>query len=314
MEISRTANRRRGWILRRGLWLVAIVPFVVSCGGSASSGNKGALKLRIDETYVANVPENEQLALREANSDLYQARREVARARAAKERVVADVTIAKFENEQAVLARRAAEVSLRAAQKRAYLPEIRQSEMAMAIAVARAKAAKAKLRHRRVSLVHWKEEVRYRTSHAYAMEAKYELEKALLAQRHQIQPMGFSVDRFQQQYHQRMALAKALEIRARERRLEADSAHMSWLTLGRQADAVERSNRGLPPQRAPAPVPLAPEPSPVLEPSESEPPPELEPSESDPPPESEPEPTPDPPEPVFVPGPAFESNENRWPE
>ena len=251
------------------------------------------------------MPEGEQVALRQANSDLFEARGEVARARAAQDRVAADVTIAKFENEQAVLARRAAEVSLRASRKRAYLPEIRADEMAMASALAQAKAAKAKLAHRRASLVYWKEEVRYRTAYAYAIEAKYELEKALLAQRHQIQPKGFSVDKFQQQYHQRMAQAKALEIRASERRLVADSAHTSWQTLERRAKEVDRHSRARPPEPAP---PF--EPAPASEPASAPPP------ASEPPPESEPEPTPDsdPPEPVFAPGPAFESKENPWPE
>lgn len=277
MKILRTVNPKQCWRVSGGLLLVAIVPvFLVACGGS-SSKELGALKLRIDDTYVANLPENEQVALRQANQELFQARRELARAEAAKERTEADLKIAKFENEQAVLARRAAEVGLRAAEKRAFLPEVRKGELALASANANSKAAKANVQQWQASLVHRKEDLRYRKRHTHAMEAKYEFEKARLAQRHQIQPAGISVEQFEQQFHNRMALAKSSEISVRERLREAETAKASWLSLDRRAKEVERNVRasrdavepGAPPRTEPEPEPgppPAPEPTPEPEP------------------------------------------------
>jgi hypothetical protein len=194
---------------------------------------------------------SEQRRVIHAEEDQALARRERARAQVEYKQSTTLLKIAKYEEKQADFTRRAARTRLLSAESRANKREMRIAKSDFAMADSQLKAASAKLQDMQASQAYLKAELAYRAAHERAMEARYELEKARLAAEHQIEPKGFSLDKYERQFHDRMAQATTKRIRAKEKRVAANAAHDRWLALEQAAQEIRMKNGGRAPPAAP---------------------------------------------------------------
>jgi hypothetical protein len=223
----------------------------VACGGG-SSHEAEPLKTRISERYIAGLSMSEQRPVIHAEEELALARREGARAEVEYKQSATLLTVAKYEEEQAELAVRAARETYRAAQDRANKKEMRAAQSDIRWADAQQQRASTKLLRMQTRRAYLKAELGYRAAYSRAMEARYELEKARLAAAHQIEPKGFSLAEYERQFHERMAQAKSKQLRIKEKRQAANLAHDRWLAFELEAEEFQENVRA-PPDYAPTP-------------------------------------------------------------
>lgn len=223
-------------------WICSLGLALSACGGDKNKSSS-PIKTTLGEHYLAGIPASEQQDVVDAEQAVAAARRELARVRTEYEHSATLVKLAEYELEQAELEEQAAQLRLELARKRAHLPEIDNARRVLAAASARRAAKEAKLDEAERHRDYLAAELRYRTAHERAMKARHELEKARLARSHQIEPEGFSITRYEEQYYDRMARAKNARLRAREKRDSATRARDRWIALEDRAHHAEQKNR-----------------------------------------------------------------------
>ena len=223
----------------------------MACGG-APRHEDGPLETRLSERYIAGLPVSEQRPVIHAEDELALARREGATAEVEYKQSATLLTVAKYEEEQADLAVRAAREKYRAAQDSANKKQMRAAQSDIRWAEAQQQRAATKLLRMQTRRAYLKAELGYRAAYSRAMEARYELEKARLAAAHQIEPKGFSLLEYERQFHERMAQARSKQLRIKEKRRAANLAHDRWLAFELEAEEFQDDVRA-PPDHAPTP-------------------------------------------------------------
>lgn len=225
--------------------IAALCVASMACGGGPRHED-GPLEARLSERYIAGLPMSEQRPVIHAEDALALARREGARAEVEYKQSATLLTVAKYEEEQAELAVRAAREKYRAAQDSANKQEMRAAQSDIRWAEAQQQRASTKLLRMQTRRAYLKAELGYRAAYALAMEARYELEKARLAAAHQIEPEGFALLEYERQFHERMAQAKSKQLRIKEKRRAANLAHDRWLAFELEAEEFQENVRAPP--------------------------------------------------------------------
>jgi hypothetical protein len=205
----------------RGIVLSLVGLWAAACGGGGESA-PGPLRFTLDDMHIAGVPLEEKQAVIAAKQEWDVAQMERAKAESDYQDSQTKLDVAKNEAEQAELAEKSAQTEKNAADKSADLNRKNNAERELRNAQLGRRAADSKISWLKAHRGYLKKLVRFSQRNAYAKQARYELEKARVAQAKNIRPAGFDLGNFERQYKERSEQAQRAKHEADQEKQKAD--------------------------------------------------------------------------------------------
>ena len=257
--------------IRSCLTIAAACVALSACGGPS---RPGPLKHHFDDMYLAKVPIDSKRSVLDAQQDWSIAKMELAKARQDYETAGLDVKVAQNDAKKAKLEAGTLKERKKIAEKAGDLTEINKTTLLLLSADLSFKAGQKKVTYMKAHRSYLRVAIDYAEDIMNLEEADYEMSKARMAQRHNIQPRGFVFANFQKQSERRARQVQTTKVRLEKARAKEEKYKKEWKAFEQQARAAERGANDSPPPPAALP-PASPPPLQPLPPAglDSDPPP-----------------------------------------
>jgi hypothetical protein len=232
--------------------LVVAAALAASCGGGESGPTP--LRFGIDDFHIAAVPVEAKGAVISTKQEYDVAQMERAKTQADLDDVRTKLQVARNEAASAELTRKSAETEKNAAVRTANLTDQNNAQRLLHNAELGKRAADAKVDWMVARAQHLAKVLRWRDYEILAREAKWQLEKARIAQQNNIRPAGFDEPNFERQYQERSDAAARKRSEADNDRQRVSDKERDWQQKQQQFDQV----RGIPSTPAQGYVPSSP--------------------------------------------------------
>ena len=196
---------------------------VAACGGSSDK-----LSHRFPERQLAPVPPAEQAAVADALREVYLAERTEEHLDYQLDQVKTEIKVAKNDRKRANLDRDSAKLRLESAEQVADRGSADSSRKAEQGATTTRDGMTRKLAYLEARRGFLEKQREFAAKDLRAKQARYELTKAELAKKRNIQPKGFKLGQFQAQHKRRKAAANQAQQVAAAKKQNADDLEKKW--------------------------------------------------------------------------------------
>jgi hypothetical protein len=215
-------------------WFLAIPFLVAACGSSDKAPSP--LRYTFDDMHIAAVALDEKQSVIHSKQDYDIAQMERAKAEADYNDSATQLELARNESEKAALTEKSAQTEMKAAEASADMTRRKAAERGR-------RAVGGKVEFQRARRAWLQKHLRYTQHNAFARQAKWELEKAKVAQARNIRPAGFDVMNYEGQYKERSESAQRARLVADQEKQKAQGKLQEWAAQEKEY-AAARGGQG----------------------------------------------------------------------
>jgi len=222
----------------RDRFACALLFTLAACGGAAEEMPK-PLEHTVEDMHIAQVPIEQKQAVIQAKQDYDVAMMEKAKAEADLADLDVKISICGNEAAAAGLAEKSARTEKEAAYRTADMTRHNNADRELHTAQLGKQAADAKVAFLKAKRDYMRRRVRFNTFDLYFKEAKWQLEKAKVAQAHNIRPPGFAMVAFDDQLRLRSEAAQREKTKADREQQRAEERRREWNARDRAWNAAK---------------------------------------------------------------------------
>lgn len=219
--------------------------------------------------YIAQIGLDQKQSVVQTQNDWSVAKMENAKAEADYNQMTQQLTVVRNDRQKAKLEQDSAASNKKSADASGDTNKMNDAQKQLRGAELAVKAADARVKYYEAYRGYLKKWWRYTQENMYWREAQYELAKAQLAQKNNIQPKGVTFESFTAQEQERNRRAQTAKQKADGEKTRATTARESWIAAQSASDSANGRQGNLPdPMATPAPSTTAgPAPAPTPTPT-----------------------------------------------